>query len=83
MFGINNTLTLRHFAAALTDSRSALLDTIALAVMAAVAAAILGTLIAYYIARTALAGRNVLAFAARHASRPCAISASTSTPANW
>ena len=62
LFGINNTLTLRHFAAVLTDQRSALLDTISLAVMASVVAAIAGTLVAYYIARTEFALRNVLDF---------------------
>src|SRR4029079_4818675 len=60
--GINNTLTLRHFAAVLTDQRPALLDTISLAVMAAMVAAIAGTLVAYYVARTEFALRNVLDF---------------------
>ena len=62
LFGINNALTWRHFAAALTNSRPALVDTISLAVMAAVAAAIVGTLVAYYIARTQFAARNVVDF---------------------
>ena len=64
LFGINNTLTLRHFAAALTNSRPALVDTISLAVMAAAVAAVIGMLVAYYIARSRFAGRGALDFMA-------------------
>ena len=64
LFGINNALTFRHFAAALTNSRPALVDTISLAVMAGAAAAVIGTLVAFYIARTQFVGRNVVDFIA-------------------
>ena len=64
LFGINNALTLRHFAAAVTDSRDALVDTIGLGVMASAAAALMGVLLAYYIARTAVIGRDALDFIA-------------------
>jgi iron(III) transport system permease protein len=64
LFGIDNALTLRHFAAAITASRDALLDTMTLAMSAAVVTAIVGVLTAYYIARTALVGRNALDFVA-------------------
>lgn len=64
LFGINNTLTLRHFVAAVTTSRAALVDTISLAVLAAIVAAVVGTLVAYYVARTRFPGRDALDFAA-------------------
>jgi iron(III) transport system permease protein len=64
LFGINNAFTLRHFAAAVTDSRNALVDTIGLGVMAAVVAGVLGVLVAYYIARTQAVGRDVVDFVA-------------------
>src|SRR5207237_9958688 len=64
LFGIDNEFTLRHFAAAVTDSRNALLDTMALAVAASAATAVVGVLAAYYVARTALVGRNALDFVA-------------------
>jgi iron(III) transport system permease protein len=62
LFGIDDGLTLRHFATALTDSRDALVDTILLAAVAAIVAAAIGTLVAYYAARTSLAGRGALDF---------------------
>ena len=64
LFGIDNGLTLRHFAAAVVGSRDALLDTMALATAASVVTAVLGVLAAYYVARTALVGRHALDFAA-------------------
>jgi iron(III) transport system permease protein len=64
LFGINNELTVRHFAAVLTSSRNALLDTIGLGVTASVVSGVLGLLIAYFIARTQLAGRGALDFVA-------------------
>jgi iron(III) transport system permease protein len=64
LFGIDNALTLRHFEAALTSSRGALVDTIGLGVAAATAAAVLGVLIAYYVARTRAFGRDALDFIA-------------------
>ena len=62
--GINNEFTLRHFAAAVTASRNALLDTMALATAASAVTAVVGVLAAYYVARTALVGRNALDFLA-------------------
>ena len=64
LFGINNAFTLRHFAAAVTTSRGALLDTMALATAASAVTAVVGVLAAYYVARTALVGRNALDFVA-------------------
>jgi iron(III) transport system permease protein len=64
LFGINNEFTLRHFAAAVTASRNALLDTMALATAASAVTAVVGVLAAYYVARTALVGRNALDFLA-------------------
>jgi iron(III) transport system permease protein len=64
IFGINNTFTLRHFATVLTGSRNALVDTIALGVAASIASAVLGGLIAYFVARTRVAGRGALDFTA-------------------
>jgi iron(III) transport system permease protein len=64
LFGINNGFTLRHFAAAVTASRDALLDTMALAMAASAVTAVVGVLVAYYVARTALVGRNALDFVA-------------------
>ena len=62
LFGIDNGFTLRHFAAAVTDSRNALVDTMALATAASAVTAVVGVLAAYYVARTALVGRNALDF---------------------
>jgi iron(III) transport system permease protein len=64
LFGINNGFTLRHFAGAVTNSRDALLDTMALAMVASAVTAVVGVLAAYYVARTALVGRNALDFVA-------------------
>ncbi|MDQ6922952.1 MAG: iron ABC transporter permease [Pseudomonadota bacterium] len=64
LFGINNGFTLHHFAAAITVSRNALLDTMALATAASAVTAVIGVLAAYYVARTALVGRNALDFVA-------------------
>ena len=64
LFGINNELTARHFAAVFTDRRGVLVDTISLGVMAALTAAVIGTLAAYYIGRTAFIGRSALDFVA-------------------
>ncbi len=64
LFGIDNTFTLRHFAAAVIDSRDALLDTLLLAIVASVVTAAVGVLAALYIARTLLPGRGVVDFVA-------------------
>jgi len=64
LFGINNELTLRHFTAALTNSRNALVDTIALGVAASIVSAVVGVLIAYFVARTRAFGRGALDFTA-------------------
>ncbi len=64
LFGINYTLTTKHFVAALTGSRSALLDTIGLAVAAAAVAAIVGLLVAYFVARSRMPGRGATDFVA-------------------
>ena len=64
LFGIDNTLTWRHLIAAVTDSRNALVDTLALASAASAVTAVVALLAAYYIARTTLVGRNALDFVA-------------------
>ncbi len=64
LFGIDNEFTLRHFAEVMTTSRGALLDTIGLGVTAAIVAAVLGVLIAYFVARTRAPGRGALDFVA-------------------
>ena len=64
LFGIDNTVTLRHFVAALTDSRGALIDTMMLAVAAAGVTASIGLLVAYYVERSAVVGRGALDFVA-------------------
>jgi len=64
LFGINNELTLRHFTAALTSSRNALVDTIGLGVAASIVSAVVGVLIAYFVARTRAFGRGALDFTA-------------------
>jgi iron(III) transport system permease protein len=60
LFGINNELTLRHFAAVLTSSRSALIDTIGLGATASVFSAVVGLFIAYFVARSRAFGRGAL-----------------------
>jgi iron(III) transport system permease protein len=64
LFGIDNSLTWRHLAGALTSSRAALVDTLSLAVAASVVTAAFGALIAYFVARTTYAGRGALDFVA-------------------
>lgn len=64
LFGINNTFTLKHFASALTSSRDALVDTISLGLVASVVSAVLGLLVAYFVARSRVAGRGTLDFVA-------------------
>ncbi|MEO8135129.1 MAG: iron ABC transporter permease [Betaproteobacteria bacterium] len=64
LFGINYTFTGKHFIAALTNSRGALLDTIGLAVMASAVAAVIGLLIAWFVARSRMPGRSAVDFVA-------------------
>ena len=64
LFGINYTFTLKHFAAALTKSRGALLDTFALGVASAALSVALGLLIAYFVARSKRPGSSALDFVA-------------------
>jgi iron(III) transport system permease protein len=64
LFGIDNTVSMRHFVAVVSGSRDTLLDTISLAVMASIAAAVIGVLIAYYVARTRFPARSALDFVA-------------------
>jgi iron(III) transport system permease protein len=64
LFGIDNTFTLRHFVAALGNSRGPLLDTLLLAVIASIVTAVIGVLAAYYVARTRLVGRDAIDFVA-------------------
>ena len=62
LFGIDNTLTLRHFQGVLATAGGTLLDTLLLAVLASLAAAVIGVLIAYYVARTRMPGCASLDF---------------------
>jgi iron(III) transport system permease protein len=64
LFGINHTLTLKHFASALTASREALVDTIGLAAAASAVSGVAGLLIAYFVARSRVPGRGTLDFVA-------------------
>jgi iron(III) transport system permease protein len=64
LFGINHTFTLKHFASALTTSRAALVDTVALGLAASAASAVVGLLIAYFVARSRLPGRGAVDFVA-------------------
>ncbi len=64
LFGINNQLTAKHFVTAFTNSRGALLDTIGLGIVASLVAAVLGLLIAYFVARSKMPGRGALDFVA-------------------
>jgi len=64
LFGINYTITPRHFIAALTNSRGALFDTIGLGVVAAAVAAVIGVLIAWFVARSRMPGRGAVDFVA-------------------
>jgi iron(III) transport system permease protein len=64
LFGINYTVTPKHFLAALTNSRGALLDTIGLGIVASLVAAVVGLLIAYFVARSRMPGRGTLDFVA-------------------
>lgn len=64
LFGIDNTLTLRHLAGVITGSRDALLDTLALAAISSLVTACIGGLVAFYVARTTLAGRGTMDFVA-------------------
>jgi len=64
LFGINYTFTAKHFVAALTKSRGALLDTLTLGIAASCLSVTLGLLIAYFVARTRMPGRSLLDFIA-------------------
>jgi iron(III) transport system permease protein len=64
LFGINYSFTLKHFMAALTKSRAALLDTLTLGIVASVVSVVLGLLMAYFVARTPMPGRTALDFVA-------------------
>jgi iron(III) transport system permease protein len=64
IFGINHTLTLKHFASVLTTSRNALVDTLSLGVVASAISAVIGLLIAYFVARSRWSGRGALDFVA-------------------
>ena len=64
LFGINYSLTLRHFISVLTASRAALVDTIGLGLAASAASAVVGLLVAYFVARSRLPGREGLDFLA-------------------
>lgn len=64
LFGIDNTPTLRHFASALTLSRVALQDTVALAAVASIVSGLVGVLVAFFVGRTAAPGRAAMDFVA-------------------
>jgi len=64
LFGINNALTLRHFASALTLSRAVLLDTVGLAAVASVVSGVVGVLVAFFVGRTTAPGRAAMDFVA-------------------
>lgn len=64
LFGINYTLTTKHFIAVLNKSQGAIVDTFALAIAASIASVLIGFLIAWIIARTQVRGRILLDFAA-------------------
>jgi len=64
LFGIDYSFTMRHFAAAFTSSRGALLDTIGLGIVASLVAAGVGMLTAYFVARSQMPGRGLLDFMA-------------------
>lgn len=64
LFGVNYTLTPKHFVAALTKSRGALVDTLILGVIASFFSVVLGMLIAWIVARSKAPGRTVLDFTA-------------------
>lgn len=62
LFGVNHTLTLKHFIAVFGKSRDALLDTLMLGIASALLSVVGGLLIAYFVARSRYAGRSVLDF---------------------
>lgn len=64
LFGIDDTLTLRHFASVLIGSRSVLTDTLLLAVAASVVAGIVGVMVAYFSSRVRAPGSAVVDFVA-------------------
>ncbi len=64
LFGINYTPTTKHFVNAVTSARGALIDTIGLGIVASIVAALVGLLIAYFVARSRMPGRGVLDFVA-------------------
>ncbi len=64
LFGINYTLTIKHFSDVLTKSRHVLVDTLMLGVIASAVAVVVGLLLAYFVARTRMPGRNALDFLA-------------------
>ena len=64
MFGINYTFTTKHFVAALTKSRGALLDTLTLGIIASLLSVVLGLVIAWIVARSRVHGRSLLDFVA-------------------
>ncbi len=64
LFGINYTFTTKHFVAALTKSRGALLDTLTLGIIASLLSVVLGLVIAWIVARSRVHGRSLLDFVA-------------------
>lgn len=64
LFGINYAFTAKHFVSALNASRGALLDTVGLGIVAAMVAAIIGLLVAYFVARSRMPGRGTVDFVA-------------------
>ena len=64
LFGINYAFTAKHFVLALTASRGALLDTIGLGIVASAVAAVMGLLVAYFVARSRMPARGTVDFVA-------------------
>lgn len=64
LFGINYSFTTKHFVAALTKSRGALMDTLLLGLVASFLSVTIGLLIAWVVARTRAPGQSLLDFVA-------------------
>jgi iron(III) transport system permease protein len=64
LFGINYGFTTKHFVAALTKSRGALVDTLILGIVASFLSVMIGVLIAWVVARTRVRGGSLLDFTA-------------------
>ncbi len=62
LFGINYTLTAKHFWNVLSKSRGVLLDTLVLGCIASLLSVLIGFLIAWIVARTRAPGRTLLDF---------------------